>query len=311
MTSLKFYKDDLELRQQRMESLTVYPRSSRDDENGGEIHFVIENKARAFLSRDTRIVLPCKCVDPAYQFPDNVGVFALVQTATLSVGGEILVQTDQVGELVANMKYTVPAKKKQNVDAILSGVGYTFETASGGYLDDSKYNMDKLPGQYRMHADSYEEKTPTSRVKGNFNARACMYSGNNKLRLHTTADKSPEWSVSLHELFPKFFSAYDALPVGLFADEILLDITLTQNSGWGHNDRAVYCPELASKEGSSIIQVGIVQMGEAPGGTTQKNYLLTQTSTTSTNGSGLKLLCDLNNGAVSYTHLTLPTKRIV
>ena len=96
-------KTDPEIKQMRLESLTIFPRSINDNASGGQAHFVLPNKGLSYLSADSRIVIPCLAADPAYQFPPNVGLWNLIQTATLSVNGTVIVQVDNAGELYATM----------------------------------------------------------------------------------------------------------------------------------------------------------------------------------------------------------------
>ena len=96
-------KTDPEIKQMRLESLTIFPRSINDNASGGQAHFVLPNKGLSYLSADSRIVIPCLAADPAYQFPPNVGLWNLIQTATLSVNGTMIIQIDNAGELYTTM----------------------------------------------------------------------------------------------------------------------------------------------------------------------------------------------------------------
>ena len=76
-------------------------------------------------------MLPTKCVDPAYQYPPNVGVFFLISIATLSTESSgVIAQIDNTGELYANMNLLKPLEKKRNIDSVLHGINYESETAS-------------------------------------------------------------------------------------------------------------------------------------------------------------------------------------
>ena len=55
---------DPEVRQMRIESLTVFPRTINDGMTGGSAHFVLPNKG--YLSADSRIVLPAVNVAGQY-----------------------------------------------------------------------------------------------------------------------------------------------------------------------------------------------------------------------------------------------------
>ena len=59
---------DLRNRQQYIETVSVYPRFINDSTNGGSMSLVLPKK-KAYLSGDSRLILPCTCVDTGYQFP--------------------------------------------------------------------------------------------------------------------------------------------------------------------------------------------------------------------------------------------------
>ena len=106
---------DPEIKQMRIESLTVFPRTINDGETTGAASFVLPS--RGYLSSDSRIVLPAKCADPAYQYPPNVGVFSLISTATLSTASSgVLAQIDNnAGELY------VRHQRRSNYWVVLQG----------------------------------------------------------------------------------------------------------------------------------------------------------------------------------------------
>ena len=281
---------DPEVKQMRIESLTVFPRTINDNENGGQVHFVLPNKG--YLSSDSRIVIPCTNADPAYQFPPNVGVFSLIGTATLSTESSgVIAQIDNAGELYANMNLLTPPEQKQNVDAVLHGLNYVFETASSSKCDGFSDNIETLAGMYRLKCDEYVDQLPGN-TKGRKNARPNQVDGRNTLKLTKDASTTPQYSISLSDLFVGLFSDAWSLPLQLVEEEILLDITFSNNSDFGSNDRAIFCPSLATMDATAINSVGVYQPGTGPDNSSEKDVLLS--GGTGGTGSGLRLLCDLS-----------------
>ena len=286
---------DPEIKQMRIESLTVFPRTINDNETGGQVHFVLPNKG--YLSSDSRIVLPTKCADPAYQYPPNVGVFSLIGTATLSTESSgVIAQIDNAGELYANMNLLTPPEKKRNIDSVLHGINYVFETASSSKCDGVPANVECMPGMFRLQCDEYKQEAG-GKSKGRKNARPNRLDGRNTLKLTTEAGTTPQYSISLSDLFPGLFADAWSLPLQLIDEEILLDITFSNNSDFGNNDRAIFCPSLATVDPTAITSVGVYSAGQGPANTTQKDVILS--NPTGGSGSGLRLLCDLTNAAVS------------
>jgi hypothetical protein len=290
---------DPEIKQMRLESLTVFPRSINDDANGGQAHFVLPSKG--YLSADSRIVIPCLAADPAYQFPPNVGLWSVLQTATLSVDGTVLAQVDNAGELYATMNHLTPPEKKHNIDSVLHGVNYVMESCSGGKMDSNKANAEVFPGQYRLKCAGYGVGVE-DRVKGNCDGLPNVANGSNSLLLTKDSSTTPQYSVSLSDLFPGLFKTAVAFPVGLVESEMLLDLVFSRNGNFGANDRAVFCPILADEAnipGSSIIAAGVDTMPTADAGTTSSDVILNQTTAPASGGTGFRMLCDITAGAFS------------
>ena len=289
---------DAEVRQMRIESVTVYPRNINEQ----VAHFVLPHKG--YLSADSRLVIPLVTKDKAYQLPCSVGLHAIVKTATLSTPSSgVIAQVDEAGQMYANLNHLTPPEKKNNIDAVLHGVNYTFETASGGRMNTDADDIEVFAGQYRLKCDNYEKQTPSDRCHGGVGNLPNMLDGSNALLLDTDSKKTPQFSLSLQGLFPGFFNkGTRTFPVSLLEEELLLDIVFSDNGDWGANDRAVFCPTLASETGavigSSIVAIGVKTVGEAPAGTTQKNVVCTQTHTTHA-GTGFRMLMDIDNGVTS------------
>ena len=105
---------DPDIRQVRIESMTIFPRTINDNETGGHVSFTLPSKG--YLSSDSRIIIPAKCVDPAYQYPPNVGIGALISTVSLSTESSgVIAQVDNFGELFATLQNLTPPEKKTNI----------------------------------------------------------------------------------------------------------------------------------------------------------------------------------------------------
>lgn len=293
---------DPEIKQMRLESLTIFPRSINDDASGGQAHFVLPNKGLSYLSADSRIVIPCLASDPAYQYPPNVGVWSVLQTCTLSVDGTVIAQVDNAGELYATQNHLTPPEKKHNIDSVLHGLNYVFESCSGGKMDTSAANAEVFPGQYRLKCAGYSVGVQ-DRMQGACDNLPNIANGVNNLLLTKDSSTTPQYSVAFSDLFPGLFKSRIAFPVGLVESEMMLDITFSKNGDWGANDRAVFCPTLADEAnipGSSVIAAAVNTMPTADAGTTAKDVILTQTGQApASGGTGMRMLCDITAGVFS------------
>ena len=161
----------------------------------------------------------------------------------------------------------------------------------GGVAD----NVETLAGMYRLKCDEYVQEAPGN-TKGRKNARPNRVDGRHTLKLTKDASTTPQYSISLSDLFVGLFADAWSLPLQLVEEEILLDITFSNNSDFGLNDRAIFCPSLATMDATAITSVGVYSAGQGAANTTEKDVLLKDG--TGGTGSGLRLLCDLNNSAV-------------
>ena len=292
---------DPSIKQMRLESLTIFPRSINDDQNGGQAHFVLPNKGLSYLSADSRIVIPCLATDPAYQFPPNVGLWSVIQTATLSVDGIVVAQVDNAGEIYATMNHLIPPEKKHNIDSVLHGINYVYETCSGGKMDTSKDNAEVFAGQYRLKCESYGVGVQ-DRIKGACDSLPNVANGTNNLLLTWDSRTTPQYSIAFSDMFPGLFKSRVAFPVGLLESEMMLDIVFSRNGDFGQNDRAVFCPVLADEAsipGSSIIAAAVNTM-PAQANLTDQDLILNQVDPQpASGGTGLRMLCDVDNGTFS------------
>ena len=88
---------DAELKSMRIESTSIYPRTINDSAYGGACSIVLPNKG--FITGDASIVLPAIASDGGYQYPVNVGVYALIARATISSGGKVWDEVSPANEL--------------------------------------------------------------------------------------------------------------------------------------------------------------------------------------------------------------------
>ena len=319
---------DPEVRSMRIESVSVYPRSINDRTSGGSCHFVLPRKG--YMSSDARLVLPATCLEPGYQYPCNAGVFSLIESATLSTAssGVFAQVSANAGELYANLNMLTPPERKLNVDSVIHGINYVMETGSGSKLNANKSDAEKLDGQYRLICDQYNGEYPSTKVKGRKNCRPNWVNGTNALKLENDATKTPQYSVAIGDLFPGLFQQSFQLPLGLIQEEILLDINFSRNAELGNNDRAVFCPSLSNQSVNSVTSVGVKQLGE--GTVADVKEIVLANPTGSANGSGLKLMCDLDGAgkvknieiidggkgyvageALTFTHANLDTDDLI
>ena len=252
-------------------------------------------KKAAYLSSDSRIVIPCTCLEKGYQFPPNAGIFSVIESATLSTAssGPFAQVSESAGELYANMNLLTPPERKLNVDSVLHGVNFVMETGSGSKLNANKADAEKLAGQYRLICDKYNEKVPSTRVKGRNNCKPNWLNGEPAFKLETDVNKTPQYSIALADLFPGLFSHAFQFPLGLIQEDVFLDITFSQNAGRNNNSRAVFCPSLSTQTKNSMISVGVVTKGQGAAAATDVVLANPTSSLQDPKGSGLRLMVDI------------------
>ena len=287
-----------EFRDMRIETVTLFPRSFADQgANGGQCSFVFPK--RGYLSGESRIILPAVCANNAYQYPPSAGVFSLIRSASLQTESSgVIAQVDNAGELYSMINNLEHCEKKDRVDNVLHGVNFSFETASGSKKSDVD-GIEKLAGQYRLVVDEYKKQAPSTVTAGSIDNRANQMSAKPKTLLKTFYDDTateagtPEYSISLAQLFPGFFKEGYQLPLALIAEEVLLEINFSSNGDFGNNDRAIYCPDKSTETADAMIAVAVVQVGTTgAAGTGEKNKVLSS-PTGSAAGTGLRLTCDV------------------
>ena len=119
--------------------------------------------------------------------------------------------------------------------------------------------------------------------------------GEPAFKLETDVNKTPQYSISLADLFPGLFAHAFQFPVGLLSENVFLDITFSQNAGRNNNSRAVFCPSLSTQTANSVISVGVVTKGE--GAAAVQDIVLSNptSSLAQSTGSGVKLMVDVED----------------
>jgi len=245
---------DLRNRQQYIETVSVYPRFINDSTNGGSMSLVLPKK-KAYLSGDSRLILPCTCVDTGYQFPPNVGIFSLIDSVTLRTEtGGVICQLNSANDLYAMNNYLTTPERVFGHDSVLEGFNYTFEGGSGSKMNSQKSENEILLGQMRMKTDNYEILSPAD-VVGRNDAKPNCLSAKNNLLLQTEFKNTAEFSISLNDLLFGLFKVKQQFPLALCSEELILDINFSKNGDYGDNDRAVCCPSLMTHEKTSVVSV--------------------------------------------------------
>ena len=271
----------------RIESTSIYPRTINDSAYGGACSIVLPNKG--FITGDASIVLPAIASDGGYQYPVNVGVYALIARATISSGGKVWDEVSPANELLSMLNMTVHPERKMNLNRVMNGINYAFETCSGSKLDADAGNAEVLGGQYRLVADDYE-LTFGERI-GRKNQRPYEMNGKQAVKLTTSAQTTPQYSIRLMDLFPGLFlDGTFLIPTGSLTEEITIDLVFSRDGAFANNDRAVFMPSLSTKAKDSIAQVALAQRGYTGNGADNS------TDVVLTEGKGSRVLVDVVAG---------------
>ena len=278
---------DAELKSMRIESTSIYPRTINDSAYGGACSIVLPNKG--FITGDASIVLPAVASDGGYQYPVNVGVYALIARATISSGGKVWDEVSPANELLSMLNMTVHPERKMNLNRVMNGINYAFETCSGSKLDADAGNAEVLGGQYRLVADEYN-LTFGGRI-GRKNQPPYAMNGKQAVKLTTSAQTTPQYSIRLMDLFPGLFlDGTFLIPTGSLTEEITIDLVFSRDGAFANNDRAVFMPSLSTKAKDSIAQVCVVQRGYTG------NAANNETGVVLTEGKGSRVLVDIVAG---------------
>jgi len=268
---------DAEIRQQRIETDVLYPISVDDTfATGGFCRFIL--KHRGFLHPDSRLIIPAVCSGTDFQYAPTGGVFSLIKTATLRVGGQVISQVDNANLLMAQMNLLRPMEHREKVDAALHGVNSSWETGSGAksqrsanlgagaLINDSgaafgnvNYERQMLAGQMRIVGSvPYKEKVLYDGINPNRDTdEGIKYVESRKhpsYKLTTSSTTTPQFMISLQQLFPGFMGQSLELPVALIDpnDQIEIELYFTDNNAWGSNQRAILNKDCSTAGGGSV-----------------------------------------------------------
>jgi hypothetical protein len=283
---------DAEIRSMRIESTSIYPRTINDSAYGGACSFVLPSKG--FITGDASIVLPATCSEDGYQYPVNCGVFSLIERATISSAGKVWDEVSPANELLSMLNMTVHPERKMNLNSVMNGINYAFQTCSGSKLDADSGNAEVLGGQYRLVADEYQLEL-ASRI-GRKNQRPYVVNGKQAVKLTTSAQTTPQYSIRLMDLFPGLFQDGTFLiPTGSLTEEVTIDLVFSKDGALDTNERAVFMPSLSTKTKDSVAQVAIKVLGyTGNAGDNATDVVLSDTA-----GKGAKLLVDIVAGFTS------------
>ena len=284
--------ESIENKEQRIETISIFPRSINDTNTaGGQCSFILPRRG-AYLSADSRIVLPATCVEEGYQYPPNLGVFSLIQSASMRTESSgKFAEIDNANHLYANLNQLTEPEKKLNIDSQLHGINFVFETCSGSKLDSNPDNSEVLAGQYRLAGDVYEKENPSQDVKGRNNCRPNWVNADYNFNLETDYENTPQYSISLGDLFPGLFKVDRQFPLGLLNEEVILDIVFSQNGDWGSNDRAIFCPSQSLATHDSITSLVWITQGQVHTSLYNQTDLIMDNQVTGS-GTGLRLMYD-------------------
>jgi hypothetical protein len=90
-----------------------------------------------------------------------------------------------------------------NLHSVMNGINYAFETCSGSKLDADRGNAEVLGGKYRLVANEYNLEIG-ERI-GRKNQRPYFVNGKQAVKLTTSAQTTPQYSIRLTNLFPGLF----------------------------------------------------------------------------------------------------------
>ena len=271
MNPLNFIIDDTSLRHQRIETTTIYPRTINDNQEGGLVRFVLPNKG--FLSANTCIVLPATCVEDAYQYAPNAGIYSLLKTARMSCGDQVISEIQNVGQLLAHKKLAESQEVREKMSLVKEGINFSFECGSGSKRDGDQYNKEVLQGQQRLVMD-YKEVDAYDEIPGNEMAMPCVLNGklHDSYKLKTFyADKTneagtPEFFIYLRDLFKNYFGAGLELPLQLINrdEEISIEIQFSDDGNRQTNERAIFCPDLQTENKTGLLNLSLADDDNNP-----------------------------------------------
>ena len=247
MNPLNLVIDDPEIRQMRVETDLLAPMNINDNAVNGQptCRFVLRN--RGFLHPDSRLIIPAKVTNTAYQYPPTAGCFSLIKRATLRIGAIVVQQVEDVNLLMSQVNLLHPIESRERVDRPLHGILTSFESCSGsnGQKNNGHKDSEKLIGQHRIKGDYPTEVERFREPKGQ------VYYTNSKqhpaYELQTSSIHSstqmgtPEFSISLSSIFMGFQGQNLEIPCSLISPDQSIEIELefSSDGAWGTNERVI------------------------------------------------------------------------
>lgn len=296
-----------EIRHQRIETLSIPARHATDE----AAIFIFPN--RGSLSGDSRLILPCTCIDDCYQYSPVAGVLSLIKQVTFRVGDVVVCQLDEGGKLYVMKSFLQHLEKRELVDSVINGISSSFETCSGSRRSGKSAEAEVFGGQMRLVADKYTLLEPSTKVKGDVAARPWLVNGepftNYQLKtFHAnkrdaagilTEAGTPDFSINLSQLLPGLFGKHLAFPLHLVdkSDEIAIELTFSNNGGFATNERAILCPEKQTNNLTGIVAITRVAGGDAYG-VSQRDVTASTTGGTGKN-CRVKFDTDSNGQAIN------------
>ena len=168
------------------------------------ILFNIENRGGS-LDRHTTIVLPAICGNPQQFLPINVGIAALIRSATLSIGGKVIAQNDNVGHWVGLQSSFQQQEFRDRVLKCRHGIREQYDPCECGQVNIGAGVQRYPPGKITLKDLNYA-KTFTNT---NQNSAAVSHSldTNNGRNYMITNDvnTTARLYLRLEDLFPRLY----------------------------------------------------------------------------------------------------------
>ena len=266
---------DNETRNARIETDVINPIAIDDTfATGGYCRFIL--KHRGMLHPDSRIILPATTQGTDFQYSPTGGVFSLISRAVLRIGGKVISDVDQANLLMAHMNMLRPMEHREKIDAALHGVNSSWESCSGarnqrseadGTLITNNENREILAGQFRIKSTKdYVDGNMLDSLNNEFTAVKGLKFKKAQLHpaytLRTSEDETPQFMISLQQLFPGFMSYNLELPLALINpnDQVEIELFFTNNGDWGNNERAILAKDCTQDGGGAYNGFTIAQI---------------------------------------------------
>lgn len=251
---------DNQIKQERVETDRVYPRTINDSIDGGQAIFVL--KHRGYLSPDSRLIIPVRAPGGEVELSPTGGIFALCKRATIRCGSTVILQSQDINLLMSQQNLCRSIPHRHNVDRPLHGVMTGFETASCGLKGFSNYSDDTatvskadrvLYGKMRVIGDEgyeyYEDFVPENPITvGQDTAssqsvpkRVLRTSNSDAYKLDTTV--YTPYCIDFHQLFPGFMGQRLELPVQLISHDQQIELEIVFCTRWAFQPKRAMCTQ--------------------------------------------------------------------